>query len=144
MKKSLKIIFIICLVIGIAATALNLVAGAQAGKLADVEAQQAARKQALAQLEMADFLGIDPATIVVPDEVTITSTDEFFMNLSKSAPMIWVVAIDAFIIGIGGFAYTAFKQKKKAQGGVKKLGSSGSVVGILIALAALCLDLLEE
>ena len=140
MKKNLKIIFIICLVIGIAATALNLVAGAQAGKLADVEAQQAARKQALAQLEMADFLGIDPATIVVPDEVTITPTDEFFMKLSKSAPMIWVVAIDAFIIGIGGFAYAAFKQKKKAQG-VKKLGNNSSVIGILIALAALCLDL---
>ena len=141
MKKNLKIIFIICLVIGIAATALNLVAGAQAGKLTDVEAQQAARKQALAQLEMADFLGIDPATIVVPDEVTITPTDEFFMKLSKSAPMIWVVAIDAFIIGIGGFAYSAFKQKKKAQGGVKKLGSGSNVLGILIALAALCLDL---
>ena len=140
MKKNLKIIFIICLVIGIAATALNLVAGAQAGKLADVEAQQAARKQALAQLEMADFLGIDPATIVVPDEVTITPTDEFFMKLSKSAPMIWVVAIDAFIIGIGGFAYAALKQKKKAQG-VKKLGNNSSVIGILIALAALCLDL---
>ncbi len=142
MKKSLKIVFIICLVIGIAAAALNLFAGAQAGKLAEVEAQQAARKQALAQLEMADFLGIDPATIVVPDEVTITATDEFFMKLAKSSSMIWVVAIDAFIIGIGGFVYSAYKQKKKArQGDVKKLGSSGSVVGILIALAALCLDL---
>ena len=42
---------------------------------------------------------------------------------------------------MGGFAYSAYKQKKKAKQGVKKLGSSGSVLGILIALAALCLDL---
>ena len=141
MKKNLKIVFIICLVIGIAALALNLVTGAQVSKLADVEAQQAARKQALAQLEMADFLGIDPATIVVPEEVTITAADEFFMKLGKSSSLIWVVAIDAFIIGIGGFAYSAYKQKKKAQQGVKKLGNNSSVIGILIALAALCLDL---
>ena len=141
MKKSLKIVFIICLVIGIAAAALNLFAGAQAGNLADIEAQQAARKQALAQLEMADFLGIDPATIVVPDEVTITAMDEFVMKVNKSSAMIWVVAIDALIIGVGGFAYASYKAKKKAKQGVKKLGSSGSVVGILIALAALCLDL---
>ena len=141
MKKSLKIVFIICLVIGIAAVALNLFAGSQAGSLAEIEAQQAARKQALAQLEMADFLGIDPETIVVPDEVTITGMDKFMMGVNKSSSMIWVVAIDALIIGVGGFVYAAFKQKKARQGDVKKLGNNSSVVGILIALAALCLDL---
>lgn len=142
MKKSLKIVFIICLVIGVAAAALNLFVGAEAGKLADIEAQQAARKQALAQIEMADFLGIDPDTIEVPDEVTITAMDEFIMQMNKSSSMLWVVAIDALIIGVGGFGYSAFKAKKRAkQGDVKKLGNSSSVVGILIALAALCLDL---
>ncbi|MBQ3574843.1 MAG: ABC transporter permease [Clostridia bacterium] len=55
--------------------------------------------------------------------------------------MLWVVAIDLAIIGVGGFVYSAVKQKKKASGQVKKLGSSSSIVGILIALAALCLDL---
>ena len=141
MKKSLKIVFIICLVIGIAAAALNLYAGSQSGVLAEIEAQQAARKQALAKIEAADILGIDPATVVVPDEVVISGMDKFIMGVNSSSAMLWVVAIDALIIGVGGFVYSAYKQKKKAQQGVKKLGSSSSVVGILIALAALCLDL---
>jgi len=141
MKKSLKIVFIICLIIGIAAAGINLFASAQMGRLADLEAQNAARKQALAQLEMADFLGIDPATIVVPDEAVLTATDNFYLSLNKAGSLLWVVAIDALIIGIGGFALAASKAKKAKQGGVKKLGSNGSVVGILIALIALCLDL---
>ena len=141
MKKSLKIVFFICLVIGIAAAALNLYAGSQSGVLAEIEAQQAACKQALAKIEAADILGIDPATVVVPDEVVISGMDKFIMGVNSSSAMLWVVAIDALIIGVGGFVYSAYKQKKKAQQGVKKLGSSSSVVGILIALAALCLDL---
>ena len=45
MKKSLKIILIICLIIGIAAAGINLFAASQAGRLAEIETQQAARKQ---------------------------------------------------------------------------------------------------
>ena len=67
MKKSLKIIFIICLIIGIAAAGINLFSASQAGRLEEIEAQQAARKQALAQIAAADILGIDPDTVVVPD-----------------------------------------------------------------------------
>ena len=141
MKKSLKIILIICLIIGVAAAGINLFAASQAGRLAEIEAQQAARKQALAQIEAADILGIDPATIVVPDEVVVSGMDTFVMNLNKSSSMLWVVAIDALIIGIGGFFVAARKAKKAKEGGVKKLGSNSNVVGILIALLALCLDL---
>lgn len=141
MKKSLKIILIICLIIGIAAAGVNLFAASQAGRLAEIETQQAARKQALAQIEAADILGIDPATIVVPDEVVVSSMDTFVMNLNKSSSMLWVVAIDALIIGIGGFIVSARKAKKAKEGGVKKLGSGSNVLGILIALVALCLDL---
>jgi len=140
MKKSTKIIFILCLVIGIACTGINLFASAQMDRLAGLEEQQAAREKALAQLEMADFLGIDPETIVVPEEVTLTSMDNFYISLNKSSSMLWVVAVDALIIGVGGFAYSAFK-KKKAKSGVKKLGNNSSVLGIVIALLALCLDL---
>jgi len=141
MKKSLKIILIICLIIGIAAAGINLFAASQAGRLVEIEAQQAARKQALAQIEAADILGIDPATIVVPDEVVVSGMDTFVMNLNKSASMLWVVAIDALIIGVGGFIVSIRKARKAKQGGVKKLGSNSNVVGILIALIALCLDL---
>ena len=141
MKKSLKILFILCLVVGVAVAALNLFAASQGDRLAEIEAQQAARKQALAQIAAADTLGIDPSTVVVPDEVVITGTDTFLMKLNGSRSMLWVLVVDLLIIGAGGFLYSAYKQKKKAKQGVKKLGSSGSVLGILIALAALCLDL---
>ena len=141
MKKSLKIIFIICLIVGVAVAGVNLFSASQAGRLAEIEEQQAARKQALAQIAAADTLGIDPNTVVVPDEVEITGTDAFLMKLNGARSMLWVVVVDLIIIGAGGFLYSARKQKKAKQGGVKKLGSSGSVLGILIALAALCLDL---
>ena len=141
MKKSLKILFILCLVVGVAVAALNLFAASQSDRLAEIEEQQAARKQALAQIAAADILGIDPETVVVPDEVVVSGMDSFVMKLNSSSAMLWVVVVDALIIGVGGFAYSAYKQKKKAKQGVKKLGSSGSVLGILIALAALCLDL---
>lgn len=141
MKKSLKIVCIICIVLAIVAAGLSIFAGAQKGRLADLEAQQAARKKALGQIAAADILGIDPATVVVPDEVVISSFDNFCMGLQKSTRMLSVVAIDLAIIGIGGFVVSAVKAKKKAKGQVKKLGSNSSIVGILIALAALCLDL---
>ena len=141
MKKSLKILFILCLVVGVAVAALNLFAASQSDRLAEIEEQQAARKQALAQIAAADILGIDPNTVVVPDEVVVSGMDSFVMKLNSSSAMLWVVVVDALIIGVGGFLYSAYKQKKKAKQGVKKLGSSGSVLGILIALAALCLDL---
>ena len=141
MKKSLKILFILCLVIGVAVAGLNLFAASQSDRLAEIEEQQAARKQALAQIAAADILGIDPNTVVVPDEVVVSGMDSFVMKLNSSSAMLWVVVVDALIIGVGGFLYSAYKQKKKAKQGVKKLGSSGSVLGILIALAALCLDL---
>ena len=140
MKKSLKIVFIVCLVLGIALGALNLFAGAQKHHLADIEAQQAARKKALAQIEAADILGIDPNTVEVPDEVELTGGDKFIIGVNKSSSMLWVAAIDLIIIGAGGFIYSAWKRKQREKG-VKKLGSSNNVLGIVIALVALCLDL---
>ena len=141
MKKSLKTIFIICIVLGLLAGGLNIFAGAQKDRFAEIEEQQAARKQALAKIKAADILGIDPDTVVVPDEVEITSFDQFVMKLNDSSSLLWVLAIDLLIIGIGGMVYGAMKAKKASSGSVKKLGSSNNVIGIVIALAALCLDL---
>ncbi len=138
MKKNLKLAFIVCLALGIALGALNLFAGAQRGHLAELEAQQAARKKALAQIEAADILGIDPETVEVPDEVKLTGGDRMVIGVNNAAPLLWVGCIDLIIIGAGGFLYAAWKKRRR---GGKKLSSSNNVLGIVIALLALCLDL---
>ena len=138
MKKKLIAVFAICLALGLALGALNLIAGAQKDRLAHIEEQQAARKKALGQIAAADVLGIDPDTVEVPDEVELTAGDKLVMGINSASSMIWVLAIDLIIIGAGGFLYSVTKKRRK---GVRKLGSGSNVMGILIALAALCLDL---
>ena len=140
MKKNIKIVFIVCLVIGIALGALNLFANARKPHLAEIEQQQAARKKALAQIAAADVLGINPDEVEVPDEVEITAGDRFVMGVNGASSLLWVLAVDLLIVGVGGFLYTAWKGRQKEKG-VKKLGSSNNVTGIVIALLALCLDL---
>ena len=126
--------------VGIALGAVNLFAGSRRGHVAEIEEQQAARKKALAQIQAADVLGINPDEVVVPDEVELTAMDKFVMGVNGAASLLWVGAIDLIIIGAGGLLYGWWKKKQKAEG-VKKLGSSNNVLGIVIALVALCLDL---
>lgn len=140
MNKKLKIVFIVCLALGIALGALNLFAMSQKHHLAQIEEQQAARKKALGQIAAADVLGINPDDVVVPDEVALTSMDKFVMGVNSSSALLWVGAIDLIIIGAGGFIYSIFKKKQREKG-VRKLGSGNNVLGIVIALVALCLDL---
>ena len=141
MKKSTKSIFIICIALAVLIAGSILFASAQETRFLEIQEQQTARKQALAQIKMADMLGIDPDTIVVPDEVELTAFDQFLMKLYDSKNLLWALAIDLFIIGAGGMGYSLYKQKKAASDSVKKLASSNNVIGIVIALAALCLDL---
>ena len=140
MKKNIKLVFIVCLVLGILLAALNLFAASQRGHLAELEEQQAARKKALGQIAAADVLGINPDDVVVPDEVELTALDKFVIGVNNASSMLWVCAVDLIIIGAGGLLYTMFK-KKKRESGEKKLSSSNNVLGIVIALLALCLDL---
>ena len=140
MKKNIKLVFIVCLVLGILLAALNLFAASQRGHLAELEEQQAARKKALGQIAAADVLGINPDDVVVPDEVELTAMDKFVIGVNNASSMLWVCAVDLIIIGAGGLLYTMFK-KKKRESGEKKLSSSNNVLGIVIALLALCLDL---
>jgi ribose transport system permease protein len=60
------------------------------------------------------------------------------MGVNGASRMLWVGAIDLIIIGAGGFLYSLWKRRGS---GAKKLGSGSSVLGIVIALIALCLDL---
>ena len=87
------------------------------------------------------ILDIDPATIVVPEPLEMTAFDQFLSSVNASARMLWVVVIDLLIIGAGGFIMAAARKAKSKKQQVKNVGSSNNVIGILIALAALCLDL---
>ena len=140
MKKNIKLVFIVCLVLGILLAALNLYAASQRGHLAELEEQQAARKKALGQIAAADVLGINPDDVVVPDEVELTALDKFVIGVNNASSMLWVFAVDLIIIGIGGFALDAWRKSRRDKG-VQKVGSSNNVLGIVIALLALCLDL---
>jgi len=141
MKKSLKTVFIVCIVLGVLIGVVTFFAGTKEDYFQEVQEQQNAIKQALAQIEVAELLGIDPETIVVPDEVEVAAFYRFLMKQYNSRSLLWVLSVDLLIIGVGGLLYGAYKKKKAASGSVKKLGSSNNVLGIVIALAALCLDL---
>jgi ribose transport system permease protein len=141
MKKNRKLIFVLCIALGLVCLAVNLFAASQYGHLEDIRAQQAARKKALAQIQAADILGIDPDTVVVPDEVNLTRMDELVMALQGARTLLMVLGIDLLIIGVGGILFSLYRVRGKAAGSDKKPGSGSNVLGILIALLALCLDL---
>ena len=140
MKKKIKLVFIVCLVLGLALGALNLYAASQRKHLLELEEQQAARKKALAQIAAADVLGINPEDVIVPDEVELTNADMFIIGVNNVSPILWVCSVDLIIIGAGGMLYTMLRGRRREKG-VRKLNSSNNVLGIVIALLALCLDL---
>ena len=60
MKKNMKILLIVCLVLGVALMALWGYVQTNAGAIADISARVDAYKQAQAQVEMARVLGQEP------------------------------------------------------------------------------------
>ena len=143
MKKSTKIVCIVCLILAVLVAGLAILASAESGKIAEVEARAAEIKKSQGTLKSIEMgiLDIDPATIVVPEPLEMTAFDQFLSSVNASARMLWVVVIDLLIIGAGGFIMAAARKAKSKKQQVKKVGSSNNVIGILIALAALCLDL---
>lgn len=143
MKKSTKIVCIVCLILAVLVAGLAILASAESGKIAEVEARAAEIKKAQGTLKSIEMgiLDIDPATIVVPEPLEMTAFDQFLSSVNASARMLWVVVIDLLIIGAGGFIMAAARKAKSGKKQVKNVGSSNNVIGILIALAALCLDL---
>ncbi len=143
MKKNVKIVCIVCLILAVLVAGLAILANAQSGKIAEVTARAAEIKKAegtLKSIEMG-ILDIDPATIVVPEPLEMTAFDNFLGSVNNSSRLLWVLVIDLFIIGAGGFILAAARKARAAKQQVKKVGSGSNVIGILIALAALCLDL---
>ena len=140
MKKNMKILLIVCLVLGVALMALWGYVQTNAGAIADINARVDAYKQAQAQVEMARVLGQepDPALLEEVEEVELSGSENLLLSLNGYKSAFLVVGIDLLLIGVLGFAYPAIK---KSRGGKKKVSSANNIVGILIALVVLCLDL---
>ena len=140
MKKNMKILLIVCLVLGVALMALWGYVQGNAGAIADINARVDAYKQAQAQVEMARVLGQepDPALLEEVEEVELSGSENLLLSLNGYKSAFLVLGIDLLLIGVLGFAYPAIK---KGRGGKKKVSSANNIVGILIALVVLCLDL---
>ena len=140
MKKNMKILLIVCLVLGVALMALWGYVQANAGAIADISARVDAYKQAQAQVEMARVLGQepDPALLEEVEEVELSGSENLLLSLNGYKSAFLVLGIDLLLIGVLGFVFPAIK---KSRGGKKKVSSANNIVGILIALVVLCLDL---
>ena len=140
MKKNMKILLIVCLVLGVALMALWGYVQGNAGAIADINARVDVYKQAQAQVEMARVLGQepDPTLLEEVEEVELSGSENLLLSLNGYKSAFLVVGIDLLLIGVLGFAYPAIK---KSRGGKKKVSSANNIVGILIALVVLCLDL---
>ena len=140
MKKNMKILLIVCLVLGVALMALWGYVQANADAIADISARVDAYKQAQAQVEAARVLGQepDPALLEEVEEVELSGSENLLLTLNGYKSAFLVVGIDLLLIGVLGFVYPAIK---KSRGGKKKVSSANNIVGILIALVVLCLDL---
>ena len=140
MKKNMKILLIVCLVLGVALMALWGYVQLNADAIADISARVDAYKQAQAQVEAARVLGKepDPALLEEVEEVELSGSENLLLSLNGCKSAFLVVGIDLLLIGILGFVYPAIK---KSRGGKKKVSSANNIVGILIALVVLCLDL---
>ena len=140
MKKNMKILLIVCLVLGVALMALWGYVQLNADAIADISARVDAYKQAQAQVEAARVLGQepDPAILEEVEEVELSGSENLLLSLNGYKSAFLVVGIDLLLIGVLGFVFPAIK---KSRGGKKKVSSANNIVGILIALVVLCLDL---
>ena len=140
MKKNMKILLIVCLVLGVALMALWGYVQLNADAIADISARVDAYKQAQAQVEAARVLGQepDPALLEEVEEVELSGSENLLLTLNGYKSAFLVLGIDLLLIGVLGFVFPAIK---KSRGGKKKVSSANNIVGILIALVVLCLDL---
>ena len=140
MKKNMKILLIVCLVLGVALMALWGYVQLNADAIADISARVDAYKQAQAQVEAARVLGQepDPAILEEVEEVELSGSENLLLTLNGYKSAFLVLGIDLLLIGVLGFVFPAIK---KSRGGKKKVSSANNIVGILIALVVLCLDL---
>ncbi|OPZ70107.1 MAG: Ribose transport system permease protein RbsC [Firmicutes bacterium ADurb.Bin467] len=140
MKKRMKILLILCLVLGVALLGINLYTQGSAGRIAELQAKIAERKQLIAQAEMARVLGREAVDVGELPEVEISSADRVVMALASFSGAFLVLGIDLLIGALALIAFHLFK-RRRGERKVRKVSSANNIVGILIALIVLCLDL---
>ena len=140
MKKKMKVLLIVCLVLGVALTGLWVYVRANADAIAQINERISARNQIEAQVEMARVLGqeVDPSLLEQAEAVDLTGSENLLLTLSGLSGAFLVLGIDLLLVGVLGFVYASVKKNRS---GSKKVSSSNNIVGILIALVVLCLDL---
>ncbi len=140
MKKKMKVLLIVCLVLGVALTGLWVYVRANADAIAQINERISARNQIEAQVEMARVLGqeVDPSLLEQAEAVELTGSENLLLTLSGLSGAFLVLGIDLLLVGVLGFVYASVKKNRS---GSKKVSSSNNIVGILIALVVLCLDL---
>ena len=140
MKKKMKVLLIVCLVLGVALTGLWVYVRANADAIAQINERISARNQIEAQVEMARVLGqeVDPSLLEQAEAVELTGSENLLLTLSGLSGALLVLGIDLLLVGVLGFVYASVKKNRS---GSKKVSSSNNIVGILIALVVLCLDL---
>ena len=140
MKRSVNIFLVVCLVLGIALTSLAIFAGSHEERVKSLQTVLADQKKAEARAKAAALLGetIEGAEVV---PVEMTKGDELALSLYSYYALFLVLGIDLLIAGIFGLFYGVVKRRRQKAGTLKKVGSSGSIYGILLALIVLCIDL---
>lgn len=140
MKTGMKIILIICLVLGIALIGINLYVQSSSGHIAEIRQQIAQRDKLIAQAEMARVLGRDPVDVGELAEIEVSPTDNLLMTLQNYSTLFLVLGIDLVIAGLAILFVHLYRSRLRA-GKEVKIASSNNILGILLALVILCLNL---
>ncbi|MHB1315514.1 MAG: ABC transporter permease [Christensenellales bacterium] len=155
MKKNMKIALIICLVIGLIFTALTLYALFNESRVKDLNSQTAAYERTAAKSKAEELLAAarnfynttegqtsgstDTGTA---EKVELTSLDKITIWLYDNIRYTLVLAIN-FLLAAAFIIFFAIRKNKrrKESAELKKVVSSNSVLGILIAFCILFFDL---
>ena len=140
MKKGLKIVFILCLVLGLGCTGLALYAGTHEERVSLIRENQAAIAKQEAAAQAAALLGREIEVDGAVEPIEITPGDQLVLNIYASYSLLLVAGIDLLIVGLAGLAGGTMKARRRS-GGKSRVNPAGGILGILMALIVLCLDL---
>ncbi len=140
MKKSMSIVLVILMVLGVALLGLAGYAMSDSDRVEAIERKIATQKKQEAAKKAAELLGTAIDVGDAPAE-EITQADYFALSLAKSAQLFLALGFDLLVIGVGGLIYQAVKRARARSGRMGKVASSGNILGILMAFVVLCLNL---
>ncbi len=142
MKRNTRIIVIICLFAGVLLLALGLYAQSLGAETVRLKTSVEAYNKAVAQVKAAEVLGKDPAGIVIPEEVVLTSREHSLIKLFESSKLFLIAGIDLLAVAAGAFLISLYKKRQQQKGQeLKKVSGGNNILGILIAFIVLCFNL---